>query len=100
MPTLYEYLGIKILFYSDEHEPIHVHGQYNGAECRTEIILKEGVIENIVFKHIKNRKHLPPAQRNEFEAFVRAYASQIVQKWVDFFVLQKKFSPHIITKKI
>ena len=26
MPKLYEYLGIVVYFYSNEHEPIHVHG--------------------------------------------------------------------------
>ncbi|TAE29516.1 MAG: DUF4160 domain-containing protein [Candidatus Kapaibacterium sp.] len=100
MPTLYEYLGIKILFYSDEHEPIHVHGRYNGAECRAEILLEEGTIINVVFKNVRNRKHLPPAQRAEFEAFVREYADEIVQKWIDYFVLQKKISPQIITKRL
>lgn len=28
MPKIYEYLGIMIMFYSNEHEPIHVHGKY------------------------------------------------------------------------
>lgn len=100
MPTLYEYLGIKILFYSDEHEPIHVHGRYGGAECKAEIILEEGAIVDIVFKHVQRRKHLPSAQRVEFETFVRKYANEIVQKWIDYFVLQKKISPQTITRKI
>lgn len=26
-PKLYEYFGLIILFYSQEHEPIHVHGK-------------------------------------------------------------------------
>ena len=28
MPKIYVYLGIVILFYSNEHEPVHVHGKY------------------------------------------------------------------------
>ncbi|HRE09229.1 MAG TPA: DUF4160 domain-containing protein [Ignavibacteria bacterium] len=28
MPKLYEYLGIVVMFYSNEHTPIHVHGNY------------------------------------------------------------------------
>ena len=28
MPKIYEYLGILIYFYSNEHEPVHVHGRY------------------------------------------------------------------------
>lgn len=100
MPTLYEYLGIKILFYSDEHEPIHVHGRYDGGECKAEIILQEGVIVDIVFKHVSRKKHFAAKQRAEFEAFVREYAQDIVQKWIDYFVLQKQISPQTITRKL
>ena len=28
MPKLYEYFGLIFLFYSQEHDPIHVHGKY------------------------------------------------------------------------
>ncbi len=38
MPKIFEYLGILIFFYSNEHEPIHVHakkGEYESkAVCR------------------------------------------------------------------
>jgi hypothetical protein len=34
MPKLYEYLGIIIFFYSNEHEPIHVHGRYGDCESK------------------------------------------------------------------
>ena len=26
MPKLYEYFGLIIMFYANEHEPVHVHG--------------------------------------------------------------------------
>lgn len=32
MPKIFEYLGIIIMFYSNEHEPIHVHGKHQGLE--------------------------------------------------------------------
>ncbi|MFZ4455430.1 MAG: DUF4160 domain-containing protein [Bacteroidales bacterium] len=32
MPKLYEYFGLIVLFYSHEHEPIHVHCKYQGRE--------------------------------------------------------------------
>jgi hypothetical protein len=46
-PKLYEYFGIIILFYSNEHEPIHVHGKYQGTESRAEIIIDNGEIVEI-----------------------------------------------------
>ncbi len=34
MLKLYEYLGLIILFYSHEHEPIHVHCKFQGKESK------------------------------------------------------------------
>jgi hypothetical protein len=34
MPKLYEYFGLIIIFYANEHEPVHVHGKCQGRECR------------------------------------------------------------------
>lgn len=34
MPTIYEYFGIVFKFFSDEHEPIHVHVQHNDFVSR------------------------------------------------------------------
>jgi len=39
MPKLYEYFGLIILFYANEHEPVHVHGKYHDRESRAEIIV-------------------------------------------------------------
>ena len=44
MPKLYEYLGILVLFYSNEHEPIHVHGQCQGRESKAELIVENGKV--------------------------------------------------------
>ena len=40
MPKIYEYLGIIIMFYSNEHKPIHVHGKYQGFESKMISLLK------------------------------------------------------------
>ena len=39
MPKLYEYFGLLVMFYSNEHEPVHVHGKCQGREGRAEIIV-------------------------------------------------------------
>ena len=35
------------MFYSNEHEPVHVHGKFQGRESRAEIILINGVVQEI-----------------------------------------------------
>ena len=42
MPKIFEYFGIVFFFYSNEHEPIHIHGTYGGRECKAEIIIIDG----------------------------------------------------------
>ena len=34
MPKLYEYFGLIFLFYSNEHDPIHIHGKYQDKESK------------------------------------------------------------------
>jgi len=98
MPKLYEYLGIVLFFYSNEHEPIHVHGKYNGKETKAEIHFFGGKIKEIVLKD--KGPGLEPKKRKEFEEFVRAHATDIVEKWIDYFVKKKPIAPKIITQKV
>jgi len=78
MPKLYEYFGIVVMFYSNEHEPVHVHGKFQGRESRAEIILSEGVVQEIVTLR----------------------ANEIVTKWIDYFVLHKAITSERITKRL
>lgn len=100
MPKIYTYLGIMILFYSNEHEPIHVHGKYQGHESKAEIIIENGKIREIRIKPVKGRKPLQPATMNDFKQFVETYADEIVQKWIDYFVLHKQIACENINRRI
>jgi hypothetical protein len=100
MLKLYEYLGIVFFFWSDEHEPVHVHGRYQGAEIKAEIIAEEGIIVSINIKNIPGKKRFDASKRNDFESFVRLYAKQIVAKWIDYFVWKKEIEPKTIKKRI
>ena len=48
MPKIFEYLGILIFFYSNEHEPIHVHGKYDGfVKVKPSFILLMGKLSKL-----------------------------------------------------
>lgn len=100
MPKLYEYLGLIILFYSNEHEPIHVHGKYQGMESKAEIIFIDGVFKEIIISTVKGKKPLDSKSLKNFSIFVEAYKFDIVNKWIEFFVYNKTIEPEIITKKL
>jgi len=100
MPKLYEYFGLIVLFYSNEHEPVHVHGLYQGAECRAELVVQNGVVVDIRFGNVKGRRPLDPAHLADLRVLVSRYADDIVSKWVDFFVLHKPVTPERITRRL
>jgi len=90
MPKLYEYLDIIIYFWSNEHEPVHVHGEYQGKESKAELIIEDGNIVDISFCNVKGRKPLDSKELKQFKLVVKNYADEIVQKWIDYFILHKK----------
>ncbi len=100
MPKLYEYFGLYVLFYSNEHEPIHVHGiDPDGRELKAELIIKDGKIVRIRYITVGNRPPLTGASLKDFKALVTAKAEEIVKKWVDFFVMKKPVKTVRITKR-
>jgi hypothetical protein len=100
MPKIFEYLGILIFFYSNEHQPVHVHATYQGYQSKAEFVIIEGVIKEIIIQPIRGAKPLPNAQLNDFQVFLGEYGEQIVQKWIDYFVLHKHVNFERINKRV
>lgn len=100
MPKLYEYFGLIVLFYSNEHEPIHVHGKYQGRESKAEIIIVDGEIKDIRISPVRGRRPLEGKSLKDFEILVRHFSGDIVQKWIDYFVYHKRVSAITIQRTI
>lgn len=100
MPKIFEYLGILIFFYSNEHEPIHVHGKYDSSESKAEFYIVDGKIVEIRIKSIKGLKPLTGGKLKDFEVFLEKYAEKIVQKWIDYFVYHKDIEFEKINSRI
>lgn len=100
MPKLYEYFGLVILFYSQEHEPIHVHCKYQGKESKAEIIFFDGKFVKVRISSVIGKKPLDSQNLKKFKKLVEVYRDDIVRKWIDFFVYNKIIESEKITKKI
>lgn len=96
MPKLYEYLGIVVFFYSNEHEPIHVHGRSQGAESKIELIIENGIVVDLLVKDVKGKRPLSSKQIADFKDLVSKLSDEIVRSWVDYFILHKK----VVAKRI
>ena len=100
MPKLYEYFGLIVMFYSNEHEPIHVHGKCQGREARAEIILINGIIQEIRYTSVAGRSQLEANEMRFFQELVNSKADEIISKWIDFFVLHKSITPERINRRL
>jgi len=100
MPKLYEYFGLIFLFYSQEHNPIHVHGKFQDKESKAEIIFENGKFIEIVIKDVPGKIPLDTRNLKKFKKIVELYRDDIVRKWVDFFVFNIEIVPEKITKKL
>ena len=88
------------LFYSHEHEPIHIHGKYQDTESKAEIIFENGKFKEISIKDVQGKKPLDAQNLKKFKKIVELYRDDIIRKWIDFFVYNIEFPSEKITKKI
>lgn len=99
MPKIFEYFGLVFFFYSNEHEPIHVHVVKNEEDTVFDIILENGSLKRIERRN-GSRHPLNNKDAQTAKAFVAKYYKNIVEKWIKFFVLKKPVRSTKITKKI
>jgi hypothetical protein len=100
MPKLYIYFGLVVYFYTNEHDPIHVHGEFQGHEAKAEIIIIKGKIIKIVFSNVTGKPPLDGTKLRDFKRLVKIKAEDIVQRWIDYFVRNIRQKPQVITRKL
>ena len=100
MPKIYEYLGFIFFFFSNEHEPIHVHVINSGYQTIFELVILDGELIEIRRRSAKGYTPLSEKDATVAEEFIRAYYRNIVEKWMNFFVLKKRVRCTQINKKI
>lgn len=98
MPKLYEYLGIVIFFYSEDHKPIHIHANYDGNNMKVSFFIKDEKIYRITYQEINGK--FSSSKLKHLKAFINAFKEDIVKTWIDFFVYNKDVKFERITKKL
>lgn len=83
-------------FYSNEHEPVHVHAQYENYESKIELIIEKVQLKKLLITEVPRRKPLPKKQLRDFKNLVEKLSDEIIQSWINYFVYHKK----IVSKKI
>ena len=99
-PKIFEYFGFIFYFYSNEHEPIHVHLLHGGKESIFDLIMMNGELVEVRVRVKKGAEPLPEKDKHTAEAFIRKYHKNIIEKWVKFFVLKQSVRSTNIKKKL
>lgn len=76
MPTLFEIFGLRFFFFSNEHEPIHVHVENGDGRIKIQITQFVEVVENKGMKQKDVKKAV---------GIVELYKEEIVNSWQKFF---------------
>lgn len=100
MPKIFEYFGFIFFFYSNEHEPIHVHVLKGELAMVFELILMNGELVGIRRRNATGHPSLTEKDIRTVEDFIHAYYKRIIKKWMDFFVLKKRIKCTEIKEKL
>lgn len=100
MPKIFEYFGLIFYFYSNEHEPIHVHVKHGDKESIFELIMMNGELMSINIRKKSGVEPLSSKDQRTVEAFIRKYNKNIISKWVKFFVMKQQVRSTNITTKL
>ncbi len=75
MPTIFTIFGMRFMFYSDDHEPVHVHVIRAGCEAKVNV-------DPICFVYNHGfKKH----ELSMIESLVIENKDVIVERWHEFF---------------
>lgn len=88
------------MFYSHEHESIHVHCKFQGKESKAELIFLDGKFVEVKLSNVIGKEPLDSKNLIRFKKFVEVYREDIVKKWIDFFVYNKQIQTERITTKL
>lgn len=75
MPTLFIFLGFRFFFWSNEHDPVHVHISKGESEAKYNV-LEIKMVENHGFK--KNELRM-------IEAIIDENQHIIIERWNEYF---------------
>lgn len=83
MPKIFEYLGFIFFFYSNDHEPIHVHVKKGDKEVKVEMFFNNnGDLESVSIRKLNvHTQKLTHTEREKIRIFVLHYYNEIVKKW-------------------
>jgi len=99
-PKILEYQGIVVKFFSDEHEPIHVHCVYGEYQTKVELHMKDKMVTDIKYKKVRGYELIPEKKMKDVKLLIEEFKYEIVTTWINFFVYHTEVKCLKVTKKL
>ena len=100
MGKIFEYFGFIFFFYSNEHEPIHVHVKHGSQQSIYDIIIENGELVKLERREKPGEEPLDSKSSETAVEFINAYWKEIVEKWITFFVYKMQVNNTKINKRL
>ncbi|MBQ0068957.1 MAG: DUF4160 domain-containing protein [Bacteroidales bacterium] len=100
MGKIFEYFGFIFYFFSNEHEPVHVHVRRGSEECIFDLIIVDGKLVKLERREKPGTDSMNTQDAADAAEFINYYWKDIVDKWVDCFVYNKAVKNTKINKRI
>ncbi len=76
MPTVFRFMGFRFSFFSNDHEPIHIHVTKGGDAAKFNVIPQVKLVKNIGFKK---------SELKMVESIIEENKEIIINRWKEFF---------------
>lgn len=100
MGKIFEYFGFIFYFFSNEHEPVHVHVKHGSEECIFDLIIEDGELVRLERREKTGADPMNSQAATEAKAFINHYWKEIVEKWVECFVYRRAVKNTRINRRI
>lgn len=91
MPKIYTYKGISLWFWSNEHDPIHIHARCGGATVVVKLFIREGKVYRVTYTP-ENGK-FDADKMKALKKLVSVTKQNICYRWVEYFIYHNHVSP-------
>lgn len=81
MPTVFIIFGYRFSFFSNDHEPIHIHIYKGDAEAKYNVVPEVELVDNYGFKN---------SELKLIESIVEENKEIIIARWTEFFKSKKQ----------
>lgn len=98
MSDIYKYFGFIFSFYTNEHEPIHVHVFHDNRETIFDLIILNK--ELVAIKTRDRGEPLSGKDEKTARLFIEKYWQGIVGKWIKRFIYNEQIRCTVIKTKL